>query len=242
MPAIDIVVETPISGSVRAAQVSSMFDVPPQKTARLEWHGQLPIEEQPWNVGLIVGPSGSGKSTILRDVFRQTSEFEWSAVSVIDDFDKKHSVEDIARICQAVGFNTIPAWLRPYGVLSNGEKFRVDLARRLLEHGEMIVCDEFTSVVDRQVAKIGSHAVQKFVRRSKRQFVAASCHYDLEEWLQPDWVLEPATMVFRWRSVANCAGVNVNVPSTIGGQTNLLRSSRLANRHRPLPSQYRPFR
>jgi len=43
-------------------------------------------------------------------------------------------------------------------------------------------------------------------------------------------------------SSANCAGVNVNVPSTIGGQTNLLRSSRLANRHRPLPSQYRPFR
>ena len=43
-------------------------------------------------------------------------------------------------------------------------------------------------------------------------------------------------------SNANCAGVNVNVPSTIGGQTNLWRSRRLANRHIPLPSQYRPFR
>jgi ABC-type lipoprotein export system ATPase subunit len=211
MPTIDIVVETPISGSVRAAQVSSMFDVPSQKTARLEWHGQLPIEEQPWSVGLIVGPSGSGKSTILRDVFGQASEFEWSAVSVIDDFDTKHSVEDVAKICQAVGFNTIPAWLRPYGVLSNGEKFRVDLARRLLQGGEMIVCDEFTSVVDRQVAKIGAHAVQKFVRRSKRQFVAATCHYDLEEWLQPDWVLEPATMVFRWRSVQRRPELNCSI-------------------------------
>src|SRR5215471_1854153 len=43
-------------------------------------------------------------------------------------------------------------------------------------------------------------------------------------------------------SSANCAGVNVIVPSTIGGQTNLWRSRRLANRHRPLPSQYRPFK
>ena len=89
----------------------------------------------------------------------------------------------------AVGFNTIPAWLRPYGVLSNGEKFRVDLARRLLEGGDLIAVDEFTSVVDRQVAKIGSHAVQKWARGKGRQFVAATCHYDLEDWLQPDWVL-----------------------------------------------------
>jgi ABC-type ATPase with predicted acetyltransferase domain len=147
----------------------------------------------------------------LRETFGHASNFDWSAISVIDDFDKKHSVDDVAKICQAVGFNTIPAWLRPYGVLSNGEKFRVDLARRLLEGGEFIVCDEFTSVVDRQVAKIGSHAVQKFVRRNKRQFVAASCHYDLEEWLQPDWVLEPATMVFRWRSVQRRPGLNCSI-------------------------------
>jgi GNAT superfamily N-acetyltransferase len=120
---------------------------------------------------------------------------------VIDDFGRAHTVEAVAKICQAVGFNTIPAWLRPYAVLSNGEKFRVDLARRLLEGGERVVCDEFTSVVDRQVARIGAHAVQKHIRRSARQFVAATCHYDLEDWLQPDWILEPATMAFRWRSV-----------------------------------------
>ena len=35
----------------RAAQVSSMFDVPAQEKVRLEWHGDLPIEAKPWNVG-----------------------------------------------------------------------------------------------------------------------------------------------------------------------------------------------
>jgi ABC-type lipoprotein export system ATPase subunit len=202
---IDIAIDTPISSSIRAAQVSSMFDVPAQERAHLEWRGDVPIEERPWNVGLIVGPSGAGKSTILNRSFGAPTVFEWPGASVIDDFGPEHSVSDLAAICQAVGFNTIPAWLRPYGVLSNGEKFRVDLARRLLDGtadpARPIVCDEFTSVVDRQVARIGSHAVQKYIRRQQRQFVAASCHYDLEEWLQPDWVLEPATMTFRWRSV-----------------------------------------
>jgi hypothetical protein len=198
---IDIAVESAISTSIRAAQVSSMFDVPPAERARLEWHGTAPIEERPWQVGLIVGPSGAGKSTILERCFGKPASFTWNAASVIDDFDPAHSVDAVAQICQAVGFNTIPAWLRPYGVLSNGEKFRVDLARRLLEAGDPIVCDEFTSVVDRQVAQIGAHAVAKYVRRHDRRFVAATCHFDLEEWLQPDWVLEPATMTFRWRSV-----------------------------------------
>jgi hypothetical protein len=65
----------------------------------------------------------------------------------------------------------------------------------------MIVVDEFTSVVDRQVAKIGSHAVQKHIRKCGKKFVAVTCHYDVFEWLQPDWVLEPATMSFQWRSL-----------------------------------------
>ena len=201
MPEIDIIVETPVSNSIRAEQVSCMFDVPPRDKARLEWRGNLPIEERKWNVGLIVGPSGCGKSTILNKIFGPAPHLQWGAPSVIDDFAKSSSVKDIAGICQAVGFNTIPAWLRPFGVLSNGEQFRVELARRLLEGGDQIAVDEFTSVVDRQVAKTGSHAVQKWMRKHDRQFVAATCHFDLEDWLQPDWVLEPATMQFRWRAV-----------------------------------------
>jgi hypothetical protein len=33
---------------------------------------------------------------------------------VNEDFARSLSMKDIADMCQAVGFNTIPAWLRPY--------------------------------------------------------------------------------------------------------------------------------
>lgn len=201
MPRIDLVVESELSQSPRARQLEAMFDVPARETVRIEWKGELPIDERDWSIGLIVGPSGSGKSTILRNVFGAMTPLRWCMNSVVDDFDPAIPMKDIAAACQAVGFNTIPAWLRPHKVLSNGEQFRVDLARRLLEIDGTIVVDEFTSVVDRQVAQIGAHAVQKAVRRNGKKFVAASCHYDIVEWLQPDWVLEPATMTFQWRSV-----------------------------------------
>lgn len=199
MPKVDVTVESKISNSIRARQVSSMFDAPVAEKCTLNWSVDVPIDANDWQVGLIVGPSGSGKSTVMNHIFGPPKALEWNSASVIDDFAKGQSVEQIAAVCQAVGFNTIPAWLRPYAVLSNGEKFRVDLARHMVEDADPVVVDEFTSVVDRQVAQIGSHAVQKYVRKNGRRFVAVTCHYDVLDWLQPDWVLDMATVSFQRR-------------------------------------------
>jgi ABC-type ATPase involved in cell division len=201
---VDVRVSTLISKSLRARQLAAMFDVPEHDESERRWQGEVPLQERlDWNVGLIVGPSGAGKSTVARELFGREIVPSWEALSVIDDFAEHVSMDEIAASCQAVGFNTIPAWLRPYAVLSTGERFRVELARRMIESpaDRPLLVDEFTSVVDRQVAKIGAHAVQKWVRRNARQFVAVSCHYDIVDWLRPDWVLEPATMTFRWESL-----------------------------------------
>lgn len=201
MQTIDLVVETEISTSIRARQVGAMFDCPSTDKCSLSWRGQIDIDERPWSVGLIVGPSGCGKSSVMRSLWGNMPKVEWIQKSVVDDFPKGMSLDTITTALGSVGFNTIPAWLRPFHVLSNGEQFRADLARRLCELPSPIVVDEFTSVVDRQVAQIGSHAIQKTVRRQGKQFVAVTCHYDVIEWLQPDWILEPATMTLTWRSV-----------------------------------------
>ncbi len=202
MSRVTVSVRSPIASSPRVRQLEGLFDVPRRDESVMHWEGDVDLDARPWTVGLIVGPSGSGKSTLLRHLFRAPEPLTWTDRAVVDDFAPSLSMEKITETCGSVGFNTIPAWQRPYSVLSTGEQFRVELARRLLEDADPIVVDEFTSVVDRQVAQIGSHAVQKWIRRQQgRRFVAASCHYDIVDWLQPDWTLEPATMALTWRSL-----------------------------------------
>ena len=203
MPSVDVVVSSEIPQTLRVRQLSAIFDVPLSDRAKLEWHANIAYEEKPWNVGLITGPSGSGKTLIAREMFgaEALKSYEWDDRPVVDNFGDDHPIESITDMCQAVGFNTIPAWMRPYKVLSNGEQFRVNMARTLLEREGVIAVDEFTSVVDRQVAKIVSNAIQKRVRKNDRQFVAVSCHDDIIEWLQPDWIYETASNTFTWRSL-----------------------------------------
>jgi ABC-type ATPase with predicted acetyltransferase domain len=78
-------------------------------------------------------------------------------------------------------------------VLSNGEKFRADLARLVCDAPERAIVDEFTSVVDRQIAKFGALAFAKAWRRLKAKEVA---HYDVVEWLEPDWMFDTAKRSF----------------------------------------------
>lgn len=200
---VEVEVSTVPSRSIRARQLESAFDVPAAQKQTLRWHGDIPLEDRAWNVGLIVGPSGSGKTQCAQALWGPEPTLEWGAAAVVDDFRSDLSLEDVTGVCSAVGFNTIPAWLRPYAVLSNGEQFRATVARRIVESdpSDVIVMDEFTSVVDRQVAQIGAHAVAKWVRKHDRRFVGVTCHFDVIDWLQPDWVFEPATMTFVWRSV-----------------------------------------
>lgn len=213
MPALDVVVESGVDLSIRARQVCGMFDCPPEKKQRLHWKADLPIESKPWSIGLIVGPSGCGKSTCAKSLWPTEYAYspEWTGDTLIDGFDKSLSIEAIASALNSVGFSTIPAWIRPYAVLSNGEKFRAEIARRLIEQLGVIVVDEFTSVVDRQVACVACHAIQKFIRKANRQMVAVSCHSDIIDWLQPDWVFEPAERLFRWRSLQQRPEIRIEV-------------------------------
>ena len=195
-------VRSAASTTPRARQLRGMFDVPDAPHQNRSWSIDAPVEDRDWQVGLIVGPSGSGKTTLLRS-FGQARRLDWTDASVIDDFRPDLGMQAVTDACSAVGFNTIPAWLRPYATLSNGEQFRVTLARLIAEAepGATVVIDEFTSVVDRQVAKIASHALARYARRAGVRVVAASCHYDVIDWLQPDWLVEPADQTFAWRSV-----------------------------------------
>ncbi len=160
--------------------------------------GSLPIEESPWQVGVIVGRSGSGKSSIAKELFAEAyiRAFDYRSKSILDDFPAGLQTGEITKALSSVGFASPPDWLKSYDCLSQGEKMRVDIARALCLDKDLIVFDEFTSVVDREIAKVSAFAIAKAVRRSKKQFIAVTCHYDVVDWLEPDWVLCTDTMEF----------------------------------------------
>ena len=207
MPNFDIIKEIKPKKTFRVASVIGTFDL---QTENIKEHFQGNIEiPNDWQIGLIVGNSGTGKTTISKHLFPDSyiTNFEYNAESVLDDMPKECSVEQISKAFNSVGFSSPPSWLKPYSVLSNGEKMRCDLARAILSNNDLFVFDEFTSVVDRNVAKIGSFAMQKAIRKTNKKFIAVGCHFDVEDWLLPDWVFDTNTMTFRI-----CEGQKKNRP------------------------------
>jgi ABC-type Mn2+/Zn2+ transport system ATPase subunit len=191
MPRFNIIRETKPVQSFRTESVKGQFDLNIE-TVIEQFEGEIAIENKNWSVGLIVGSSGSGKSTIAKEIFPNDyiHSFQYDERSVLDNMPANKSTEEITRTFNSVGFATVWSWLKPYHVLSNGEKMRVDLARAILSDNDLIVFDEFTSVVDRTVAKTASGAISKAIRKMNKHFVAVACHYDIIEWLEPDWIYD----------------------------------------------------
>ena len=197
MPSFDIIKENKADKkSFRVQSVIGMFDLSSEHIKE-RFTGNIELPEE-WNIGIIVGASGTGKSTIMRELFNDyvVENNQYNANSVIDDMPKDKSVKEITQAFNSVGFSSPPSWLKPYNVLSNGEKMRVDLANGILSNKDIIVFDEFTSVVNREVAKIGSFAIQKAIRKQNKKFIAVSCHYDIINWLEPDWIFCTDDMSF----------------------------------------------
>jgi len=184
--------------SYRAARVKSLFNA--ESGANFSLDAELPIDDGDWKIGVIVGPSGSGKTSMGGIVFGEADVYrepDWPAdAPIIDAIAPGGDFNDVTAALAAVGLGDVPAWLRPYAVLSNGEKFRASMARIIADAPERVVIDEFTSVVDRQIARFGALAFQKAWRRTNGKAVLLTPHYDVLEWVEPDWTFDTATRTF----------------------------------------------
>jgi len=197
MPSFNIVKTWNRPDSFRAQSVIGSFTL---QDVKMEKHftGSIPIEGEKWQIGVIVGRSGTGKTSIAKQLFPKEyiRGFEYTSNTVLDDFPENVSVNKITSALCNVGFASPPDWLKAYEHLSQGEKMRVDIARALCLKQHLIVFDEFTSVVDREIAKVSAFAIAKAVRRTDKRFIAVTCHYDVLDWLEPDWVFCTDDMSF----------------------------------------------
>jgi GNAT superfamily N-acetyltransferase len=145
-----------------------------------------------FGIGVIVGASGTGKSTLLKS-FGETKNPNWNDGSIASNF---NSPVEANEKLSASGLMSVPEWVKPFRVLSNGQQFRANLARSLHDGA---VIDEFTSVIDRNVAKAASNAMARYVRKNNvKGIVLATVHRDILEYLEPDWVID--TDLGEWTS------------------------------------------
>jgi GNAT superfamily N-acetyltransferase len=216
MPTYTIHLTTPIRETFRTHQVAGLFDLALDDLVGERFAhtltAELPGVDEDWTIGAIVGPSGIGKTTLARAAYGAAlyEPQPWPEdVAIIDALDDSSlsrrvhaahrprtaglSIKHLLRTLTAVGLASPPSWLKPYRVLSTGERFRADLARALLASGvrklpdsvasptnprhreadasrspwPLVVFDEFTSTLDRTVACTASFALAKYLRRQE---------------------------------------------------------------------------
>lgn len=187
--------------SYRAARVKSLFNA--EDGCNFDLEAEMDLSGA-WQIGVVAGPSGSGKTSIGRVIFGENLIHDYTKGwapdrPIIDEIAPEGDFNEVTGALSNVGLGDVPAWLRPFRVLSNGEQFRAGLARLICSRPERVVVDEFTSVVDRQIARIGSQAFQKAWRRTnpKGKVVLLTPHYDILDWVQPDWVFDTKSKTFQ---------------------------------------------
>jgi len=182
----------------RAARVRSLFNC---EGAAEGFALSVDLPETWEGIGVIHGPSGSGKTTLGRALVNQIGAAFWAPdwpteLPLIEALGPTVPFDQVTQTLAAVGLGSVPAWLRPYSVLSNGERFRADMARLVLAHPtQPVIVDEFTSVLDRQIAQVGAAAFAKAWRRAvpNGRLILLTPHEDILDWIDPDWTCDTAT-------------------------------------------------
>ena len=150
---------------------------------------QLPseIKDLTFNTMVICGRSGGGKSTLLNEFNgynKDKREYD-NNKAIISNF---NSPDEATHRLSAVGLSSVPVWCRPRNVLSVGEGFRADLA---LNINSYTIFDEFTSTIDRNVAKSTCNSIKKYIQHNNiNNVIFCSCHKDYIPFLNPDIVID----------------------------------------------------
>ena len=149
----------------------------------------------------ITGPSGRGKSSLLRRIHEEIGAGVWvsrqcfdPAAPIVDAIAPRGSLAGALEILTACGLGEPRLWLRRFSDLSDGEKFRAQLARavglaQLTSRPSPIFCDEFTSLLHRRLAKAIAYNLRKLVTRRGLMLLVATAHDDIRDDLQADQVI-----------------------------------------------------
>ncbi len=156
-------------------------------------YDHLDIEINQGDIVYITGQSGSGKSLLLRDL---ASGMREAGVSVSDlnemTLDEKPVIELVgettpraADLLAKAGISDAWIYIRKPSELSDGQRYRLKLAKVMESGADVWIADEFGAVLDRPTAKAVAFSLQKVARRLGKTLIVATTHTDLKDELGP---------------------------------------------------------
>jgi ABC-type ATPase with predicted acetyltransferase domain len=159
----------------------------------------LKLTVEPRDVIYITGQSGAGKSVLLRDLAAKLAA-DGKTVANIDavqlDADRPivdqigKDTNEALHLLATVGINDAFLYLRRPGELSDGQRYRLKLAKVIEAGASVWVADEFCAVLDRTTAKVIAFALQKLARQQGAILLVATTHTDLVADLYPSLTVE----------------------------------------------------
>ena len=174
----------------RVAEISEIFGIGINEAIEHTILDDYDVKED-FEVCYITGCSGSGKSSLLRalkeqygydDLGLQQAMNEDKAIIDLIGSDTKEAI-GLLSIC---GLAEAKLFVKRPFELSDGQKYRFQLAWLLDQKRNMIMIDEFTSFLDRTTASVVAFNIQKICRRNNIKLIVATAHNDLEDFLKPD--------------------------------------------------------
>lgn len=156
-------------------------------------YDNLRVEIHQGDIVYINGQSGSGKSLLLRELSEQMTSSGLKVADlnnivledkpVIEQLGK--STTDAINLLAKAGISDAWIYIRKPQELSDGQKYRLKLAKVLETDADIWIADEFGAVLDRVTAKVIAFNVQKVARERGKTLIVATTHTDLEQELGP---------------------------------------------------------
>lgn len=157
-------------------------------------YDNLALEVRPADVVYITGQSGSGKSLLLKDLsaamraaglkVADLNEVELPDEPVIECVGK--TIFEATDLLAKAGISDAYIYTRRPAELSDGQRYRLKLAKVMESGADVWIADEFGAVLDRATAKAVAFNVAKVARREGKTLMVATTHTDLVGELAPN--------------------------------------------------------
>jgi ABC-type ATPase with predicted acetyltransferase domain len=194
----------------RSCAIQEAFGISPTQLETSVFKN-LNMEIAAGEILLVSGCSGSGKTVLLDLITRRIRPSNYPTGHILlppnariglfrPIRDAKPLIEckavfgkDVSRaiyVLNKAGLSEAFLYLRKYGELSEGQKYRAMIARLLNSRSNIWLADDFLSTLDPITANIVAHNVREFSKSSGVAVIAAAPHYEtFIHALKPDKVL-----------------------------------------------------